>query len=113
MVSDVRITVAVAQILREFLSDVSQPRYGYDLMQATGFASGKLYPILARLQHAGWLTRCPEEVDTSGGGRSARYMYRLSPDGAERARQELAALSAQLSVSPQRRLRPQTGGSRA
>jgi PadR family transcriptional regulator, regulatory protein PadR len=113
MATDVRITVAVARVLREFLADVSQSRYGYDLMQATGFASGKLYPVLARLQHAGWLIRSPEEVDTSEAGRPARYMYRLSPEGAERARQELAALSAQLSVPAQRRLRPQTGGSGA
>ena len=48
--SDVRVTVAVARVLREFVADASEPRYGYELMQLTGFPSGKLYPILARLQ---------------------------------------------------------------
>jgi PadR family transcriptional regulator, regulatory protein PadR len=109
MTSDVRITVAVARVLREFLADASQPRYGYDLMQATGYPSGKLYPILARLKGAGWLTRTPEQTDPAQAGRPARYLYGLTDDGAVRARQELAALSAQLSVS-QRRMRPQREG---
>lgn len=113
MPSGVRITVAVARVLREFLADASQSRYGYDLMQATGYPSGKLYPILARLKHAGWLTRTPEETDPSQAGRPARFLYRLTADGAVQARQELAALSAQLSVSPPRRLRPQGEGSGA
>lgn len=109
MSSDVRITVAVARVLREFLADPSRPRHGYDLMQATGYPSGKLYPILARLQHAGWLTRRREEIDASEVGRPARHLYQLSDDGAERARQELALLSAQLSVPAQHRLRPEAG----
>jgi PadR family transcriptional regulator, regulatory protein PadR len=103
--------VAVLRVLREFLTDASRPRYGYDLMQATGYASGKLYPILARLQHAGWLTRTPESVDPAQAGRPPRYMYMLSQDGAVRARQELAVLSAGLSVPSGRRLRPQAEGS--
>jgi PadR family transcriptional regulator PadR len=113
MRSEVRITVAVARVLREFLADPSLPRHGYDLMQATGYPSGKLYPILARLQHAGMLTRTPEEIDPSEAGRPARYLYRLSDEGAVLARQELAAVSAQLSVPPQHRLRPQGEGSGA
>ena len=59
MAEDFRITVAVARVLREFLVDVAKPRYGYDLMQSTGFPSGKLYPILARLQHAGGWSEAP------------------------------------------------------
>lgn len=111
MPSEVRITVAVARVLREFLIDTSRPRYGYDLMRATGYPSGKLYPVLARLQHAGILTRSAEEVDPSEAARPARYLYSLTEDGAMRARETLAVLSAQLSVPPQRRLRPQAEGS--
>lgn len=82
MPSEVRLTLAVARVLREFLADASRPRYGYDLMQATGYPSGKLYPILARLQRAGWLGRAPEAVDPAQAGlratctcsvRAARY----------------------------------------
>ncbi|MFE9687151.1 PadR family transcriptional regulator [Streptomyces sp. NPDC006285] len=89
-------TVAVAQVLRVFLEDTAQPRYGYELMQVTGFPSGKLYPIVARLQAAGWLIKEQEDIDPSVVGRPPRRMYRLSPDGIQTARFELAALSEQL-----------------
>ena len=94
--SDVRVAVAVARVLREFLNDAAKPRYGYELMQLTGFPSGKLYPILARLQHAGWLCREREYVDPAKVGRPARYLYRISPQGIEAARYELAVLYEQL-----------------
>ncbi len=94
--SDVRITTTVARVLRQFLDEPSAPRYGFDLMRATGLASGKLYVILARLQQAGWLTSVQEEIDPVSAGRPARRLYRLTADGAARARIELAALSEQL-----------------
>ena len=89
-------TLAVARVLREFLADPSQARYGYELMGATGFPSGKLYPVLARLVDAGWLVREREDVDASRAGRPARYLYRLSEQGAVAARRELTGLSEQL-----------------
>ncbi|MER6633370.1 helix-turn-helix transcriptional regulator [Streptomyces sp. NPDC000987] len=92
----VRMTVAVATVLRVFLEDVGRPRYGYELMRVTGFPSGKLYPIVARLQAAGWLVKEQEDIDPSVVGRPPRRMYRLSPDGIESARLELAALSERL-----------------
>jgi PadR family transcriptional regulator, regulatory protein PadR len=98
--SDVRVTVAVARILREFVADASEPRYGYELMQSTGFPSGKLYPILARLQQAGWVSREREQIDTATAGRPARYFYRLTPGGAEAARSELAVLAEQITPVP-------------
>src|SRR6266516_1638831 len=97
---EVRVTIAVAKVLRTFLDDISEPRYGYELMQLTGFPSGKLYPILARLLRAGWLIREQEEIDPAAAGRPARRLYRLSPDGVQAARQELAALAQQLRPAP-------------
>ena len=96
-------TLTVARILREFLSDPAKARYGYDLMQATGFPSGKLYPSLAKLVGAGWLIREEEQIDPAREGRPARRLYRLSNDGIEAARYELAVLSRQISP-PDRRL---------
>jgi DNA-binding PadR family transcriptional regulator len=108
--SGIRVTVATARVLRAFLVDVSRPRYGYDLMRETGFASGKLYPILARLTHAGWLEREREDIDPSAEGRPARYLYCLTELGAASARQELAVLAEQLAVPSSPRLRPLPGG---
>ena len=89
-------TLAVARVLREFLADPWATRYGYDLMRATGFPSGKLYPILAKLVDAGLLLREKEQIDPSREGRPARRVYRLSERGVEIARRDLIALSEQL-----------------
>ena len=110
-VTQLRITIAVARVLKAFLADVSQPRYGYDLMDETGFPSGKIYPILARLTRAGWLVREREGIDPAQEGRPARYMYRLTERGTEAARYELAELSHQIALSPRspRQFRPEGG----
>jgi PadR family transcriptional regulator, regulatory protein PadR len=105
---EVRLTLAVLHVLRQFTEDITRPRYGYDLMQATGYPSGKLYPVLTRLTAAGWLTRAREDIDPAAAGRPARYTYALTAAGAVRARQVLAEQSAQL-APPQLRLRPQAG----
>ncbi len=104
--TDVRITVAVARVLREFLADPAEARHGYELIQLTGFPSGKLYPLLARLHRAGLLIREREDVDPREAGRPARCLYRLSPDAVESVRHELAALSEQLRPAVPRRPRP-------
>jgi DNA-binding PadR family transcriptional regulator len=110
--SEVRVTIAVARVLRAFLDDAAKPRYGYDLMRETGFPSGKLYPILARLQKAGWLDREREVIDPAVERRPARTLYRLSSAGATAARQELAVLAAEFGQparQPAGGLRPAPG----
>jgi len=109
--SEVQVTVAVARVLREFLSEPSADRYGYELMRATSFPSGKLYPILAKLVRIGWLVREREGTDPAQVGRPPRFYYRLTADGVEAARYELAVLSEQL-APPARRpgsLQPEGG----
>jgi PadR family transcriptional regulator, regulatory protein PadR len=93
---EVRITTTVAKVLRPFLDDIERPRYGFELMQHTGLQSGTLYPILARLESAGWITGHRETVDPSAAGRPARRFYTLTADGALAANRELARLSAEL-----------------
>ncbi|MEU4162971.1 helix-turn-helix transcriptional regulator [Actinoplanes sp. NPDC026670] len=97
-----RVTVAVAVVLRAFLDDPAEQRYGYDLMKQTGFGSGKLYPILDRLEKAGWLERSHENADPAVLGRPARVHYRLTGVGTRAATLELAALNDRLR-RPQRR----------
>jgi len=105
-VSSVRITVAVAQVLRVFLEDVLKPRYGYDLMKATSFPSGKLYPILARLTAAGWLVREDEDIDPAQEGRPRRSTYNLTEQGIAAARRELDLMSRQIALPLPQSLRP-------
>jgi PadR family transcriptional regulator PadR len=82
----VRATLAVARVLRVFLDDLTTPQYGYGLMEATGYDSGKVYQIIARLKTAGWLERLndPEAVPASGG--PPRITYKLREDAVAMAR---------------------------
>lgn len=96
MASDVRFTRHVAEVLRVFLDDVSRPCYGFELMKRTDLPSGTLYPILARLEGAGWLVGEWEEIDPAEAQRPARRLYRITAEGARVARLELAGLSARL-----------------
>jgi DNA-binding PadR family transcriptional regulator len=94
-----QVTVSVAMVLRAFLDDPGRDRYGYDLMKETGFPSGKIYPLLARLLGAGWLAVVEEDIDPAAVGRPARRGYRLTPEGIRVARLELARLNEQLRPS--------------
>ena len=91
-----RLTTGVVTVLAAFLDDPDSDRYGLDLMRATGHPSGTLYPILLRLQNAGWVEAYWEEIDPVQAGRPARRYYRLTPDGRASAYTEVAALQAQL-----------------
>ncbi|MDZ5445887.1 PadR family transcriptional regulator [Micromonospora sp. 4G57] len=100
-----RMTIPVAKVLSALLADPAAERYGLDLMKLTGLPSGTLYPVLHRLQVAGWLLADWEEVDPAAAGRPARRYYRLTAEGVGAARQALAELRA-LSPDP----RPRRGG---
>ncbi|WP_222853700.1 PadR family transcriptional regulator [Fodinicola acaciae] len=74
-----RITTSVAAVLAAFPRDQEEGHYGLELMRATGLPSGTLYPILVRLQDAGWVETHWEDVDPATAGRPARRYYRLTP----------------------------------
>ena len=97
MGTTIRITTSVIKVIAALLADVDADRYGLDLMRDTGLASGTLYPILNRLEGAGWLEAHWEDVDPVAEARPARRYYRLTPTGATAARHELALLRQQLS----------------
>jgi PadR family transcriptional regulator PadR len=106
--------MTVAKVLRAFIEDPATPCYGLELMRATGLPSGSLYPVLARLERAGWVRSRREKVDPVSEGRPPRRYYELTPDGLATARCELALLAEQL--RPPSRLErrfPQPDGGRA
>jgi PadR family transcriptional regulator, regulatory protein PadR len=106
---DLDITPRMARVLKVFLEDPDQPRYGFELMKLTGLASGSLYPMLARLEGAGWLTRGKEDIDPSTAGRPARTNYTIAGAAVSAARIQLAALSEQFRPPAIGPLRPQEG----
>ncbi|MEU4678635.1 PadR family transcriptional regulator [Micromonospora sp. NPDC023737] len=87
-----RLTLPVVKVLSALLAEPDTERYGLDLMKLTNLPSGTLYPVLHRLQEAGWLEADWETIDPAVEGRPARRYYRLTADGATAARQALAEL---------------------
>jgi DNA-binding PadR family transcriptional regulator len=59
---------------------------GADISRATKLASGTLYPILFRLERAGWLESRWEDNDPKALGRPRRRLYRVTELGAQSAR---------------------------
>lgn len=59
-------------------------RYGFDVMDASGLASGTVYPALRRLEEAGLLQGRWEKADRAHeDGRPPRRFYELTPAGRE------------------------------
>jgi PadR family transcriptional regulator, regulatory protein PadR len=108
---DIGITPKMARVIKIFLEDPEQPRYGFELMKLTGMSSGYLYPLLVKLETAGWLTRGKEEIDPREAGRPARTHYMITGAAAAAARVQLAALSDAYRPPAPVRLRPQGGTS--
>ena len=92
-VGDLDLTSKMAAVIKIFLEDTCQPRYGGELMRLAGQPSGTLYPILAKLERAGWLVGGREDIDPRTAGRPARRFYRITGAGALAARCQLAELS--------------------
>ena len=75
-------------------------RHGFDLMDATGLASGTVYPLLRRLEALGFASaRWEGEEAAHREGRPARRYYQLTAEGAAvlaEARKKFAGLDAGL-----------------
>nr|WP_082772382.1 PadR family transcriptional regulator [Actinoplanes sp. TFC3] len=92
-----RMTSSVLKVIAALLADPTSERYGLQIMQATGLPSGTLYPILVRLERAGWVESKWEDVDPALEGRPSRRYYRLTAEGETEARREVAAMHQQMS----------------
>jgi DNA-binding PadR family transcriptional regulator len=75
-------------VLEKFLERPTEWRYGYELSRATRLKSGTLYPILMRLEKHSLLKA---QWVTTEDGVPPRHTYRLTPNGLEWARAQLAA----------------------
>ncbi|MGH8909798.1 MAG: PadR family transcriptional regulator [Egibacteraceae bacterium] len=81
-----RITLPLLKVLREFALAPTGEHYGLELARSTRLPSGTVYPILARLEHADWVTSDWEDIDEAAEGRRRRRYYRLTGEGAAAAR---------------------------
>ena len=87
---DVRMSLQTLKVLEAFLENPADELSGADVLQRCRLASGTLYPILLRLESAGWFVSRWESIDHSSAGRPRRRFYRLTPTGLRRASEVFA-----------------------
>ena len=87
----VRMSLQTLRVLEAFLENPTQELAGADVQKRGQLASGTLYPILLRLESAGWFVSRWEAVDPSHVGRPRRRLYRLTPSGLARASEVFAS----------------------
>ena len=86
MGAEPRLTSQTLLVLSELMVDRRRELSGADIAARSKLKSGTLYPILARLEEAGWLTSHWEAGDPAALGRPRRRYYRVTAEGAKNAR---------------------------
>src|SRR4051794_5920846 len=81
-VNEPRITGPVLKVLDALMSSSRAKLSGSEIARVTGLASGTLYPILFRLERAGWLSSHWEEEDPQVLRRPRRRLYWVTALGA-------------------------------
>jgi PadR family transcriptional regulator PadR len=107
-----RMTIPTQLVLRAMLAEPTLELYGLEICAAAGLPSGTIHPILARLEGLGWMESRWEDIEPEKEGRPRRRYYRLSQDGAERARIALAQATTSISTLGTA-LRPRPAGGHA
>jgi len=88
---EIRISLQTLRVLEVLLENPAQQLSGAEVHKQCGIASGTLYPILLRLESAGWFTSQWESIDPSSAGRPRRRLYRLTQTGLKRASEVFAS----------------------
>lgn len=107
-----RLTLQVQFVLRALLAQPDRELYGLEVVDGTGLPPGTIYPIMARLESAGWVTSRWEEIDQHAEGRPRRRYYRLtgSADGVDGVDGVAAARLALAEADARQRGRGHRGG---
>ena len=85
---NLRLSPQTLMVLDAFLEESAAWKYGYEISRGTGLKSGTLYPILMRMAERRLLDTAWENAEL---GKPPRYMYRLTPEGAQFARENRAS----------------------
>jgi PadR family transcriptional regulator PadR len=99
-------TLPTQLVLRALLAEPTREMYGLQVCAEAGLPSGTIHPILARLEGLGWAESRWEDTDPAAEGRPRRRYYKMTEDGAERARIALARAATSATAL---RLRPAGG----
>ena len=86
MVKELRLTTQAIKVLGELICRPTAELSGAEIAKRTKLASGTLYPILLRLEDAGWLQSRWEAEDPAVLGRPRRRFYKITAYGAKSVR---------------------------
>ncbi len=89
--SDIGLSAQTLRVLEAFLESPSEALCGADVQKRAQHATGTLYPILLRLESAGWFASRWESVRQADVGRPRRRLYRLTSSGLARASEVFAS----------------------
>jgi PadR family transcriptional regulator len=89
---DPRLSAPTLKVLGALLSNPRDELSGAEIARLTKLASGTLYPILLRLEDAGWLDSHWEDGDPHELGRPRRRFYRVTGLGERRAKAAIREL---------------------
>ena len=103
MSDEIRPSLQLLSLLNVMTSELTGEWYGLELMRAASLKSGTLYPMLARLERAGWITGAWEDADPRELGRPRRRIYRLTGEGYVNAASLVREHSRQFAAVPRRR----------
>lgn len=82
-------TVQTLMVIKVLLDDPLGDHYGLAISKQARLPTGSVYPILARLERAGWVSSDWERIDPVVEGRRPRRYYSLTGFGRQRGRQAL------------------------
>ncbi|TCO57156.1 PadR family transcriptional regulator [Actinocrispum wychmicini] len=86
----VRMTLQTRLVLRVLLDAPEDQRlYGLEISRTTGLLTATIYPILTRLEVAGWVESCWEDINPAAEGRPRRRYYQMPIAGRLHAATEL------------------------
>jgi PadR family transcriptional regulator PadR len=94
-----RLTIPTLKVLNAVMAAKGQEVSGAQVARMTGLSSGTLYPILLRLERAGWLVSRWEDISPQEEGRPRRRLYLITGKGqahANAAMRDLSAVSGDL-----------------
>lgn len=92
-----RLSRQTLSVLAIMVANPTIEHYGLEVARVARLKSGTLYPILARLEHYGWIVGVWENIDPKVEGRRPRRLYHLTAEGTRAAR-EATAKAESLSV---------------
>lgn len=91
---DIRLSKKMLAILAVMIEAGDEDLHGRLIGKRAGVSSGTLFPALARLENAEWISSREEEGDPAELGRPRQRIYKLTGLGETAAREEVAKLAA-------------------